>query len=113
MTDILLTERQSVGDDHLSTSLRFFNLPLEIGPKWQRTVIIVGHLEHYYFLAVPGIKPRSSAFPRQVFYPLGHSGRYHSASQYVALYNRKTYISNHINMIIKTFINCRIDGFMP
>ena len=31
VTDISLTERQRLKDDHLSTSLRFFNLPLEIG----------------------------------------------------------------------------------
>ena len=33
VTDIPLTERQSLKDDHLSTSLRFFNLPLGIGPN--------------------------------------------------------------------------------
>ena len=31
ITDIPLTERQRLKDDHLSTSLRFFNLPLGIG----------------------------------------------------------------------------------
>ena len=30
VTDIPLTERQRLKDDHLSTSLRFFNLPLGI-----------------------------------------------------------------------------------
>ena len=33
ITDIPLTERQRLKDDHLSTSLRFFNLPLGIGPN--------------------------------------------------------------------------------
>ena len=33
VTDIPLTERQRLKDDHLSTSLRFFNLPLGIGPN--------------------------------------------------------------------------------
>ena len=33
MTDIPLTERQRLKDDHLSTSLRVLNLPLEIGPN--------------------------------------------------------------------------------
>ena len=32
-TDITLTERQSLKDDHLSMSLRFFYLPLRIGPN--------------------------------------------------------------------------------
>ena len=31
VTDIPLTERHRLKDDHLSTSLRFFNLPLGIG----------------------------------------------------------------------------------
>ena len=33
ITDIPLTERQRLKDDHLSMSLRFFNLPLGIGPN--------------------------------------------------------------------------------
>ena len=33
ITDIPLTERQRLKDDYLSTSLRFFNLPLGIGPN--------------------------------------------------------------------------------
>ena len=33
VTDIHLTERHSLEDDHLSTSLGFFNLPLGIGPN--------------------------------------------------------------------------------
>ena len=32
VTDIPLTERQRLKDDHLSTSFRFYNLPLGIGP---------------------------------------------------------------------------------
>ena len=31
VTDITLTDRQRLKDDHLSTSSRFFNLPLGIG----------------------------------------------------------------------------------
>ena len=33
INDIPLTEKQRLKDDHLSTSSRFFNLPLEIGPN--------------------------------------------------------------------------------
>ena len=33
ITDIPLTERQRLKDEHLSTSLRFFDLPLGIGPN--------------------------------------------------------------------------------
>ena len=33
ITDIPLNERQRVKDDHLSMSLRFFSLPLGIGPN--------------------------------------------------------------------------------
>ena len=33
ITDIPLTERQRLKDDHLLTSLRFFNLPLGIEPN--------------------------------------------------------------------------------
>ena len=33
ITDIPLTERQRLKDDNLSTSLRFFNLSLGIGPN--------------------------------------------------------------------------------
>ena len=33
VTDISLAERQRLKDDHLSTSLRFFNLPLGTGPN--------------------------------------------------------------------------------
>ena len=33
VTDIPLTERQRLKDDHLSTSLRFFSLTLGIGPN--------------------------------------------------------------------------------
>ena len=36
ITDIPLSERQSLKHDHLSTSLRFFNLPLGIGPNDRR-----------------------------------------------------------------------------
>ena len=32
ITDIPLTERLRLKDDHLSMSLRFFNVPLGIGP---------------------------------------------------------------------------------
>ena len=41
ITDIPLTERQRLKDDHLSTSLRFFNLPLGIGPNDIRTTIYI------------------------------------------------------------------------
>ena len=33
ITDIPLTERQRLKDNHFSVSLRFFNLPLGIGPN--------------------------------------------------------------------------------
>ena len=33
VTDISLTERQRLKDDHFSMSLRFFSLPLGIGPN--------------------------------------------------------------------------------
>ena len=33
ITDIPLTERQRLKDDHLSTSLRFFSLALGLGPN--------------------------------------------------------------------------------
>ena len=59
ITDILLTERQRLEDDHLSMSLRFFNLPLGIGPN-DRIPILSGHLSHY--LSVPVIEPMSSVF---------------------------------------------------
>ena len=36
VTDIPLTGRYRLKDDHLSTSLRFFNLPLETGPNDRR-----------------------------------------------------------------------------
>ena len=36
ISDIPLTERQRLKDDHLSTSLRFFNLPMGIGPNDRR-----------------------------------------------------------------------------
>ena len=38
VTDIPLTERQRLKDDHLSMSLRFFNLPLGITDGQQYTV---------------------------------------------------------------------------
>ena len=61
ITDIPLTERQRLKDDHLSTSLRFFSLPLGIGPNDrgpQFLVVIRGTM----YLSVPGMEPTSSVF---------------------------------------------------
>ena len=58
VTDIPLTETQRLKDDHLSMSLRFFNLPLGIGPMTED--------RHFKWssepLPVPGFEPTSSVF---------------------------------------------------
>ena len=61
ITDIPQTERQGLKDDHLSTSLRFFYLPLGIGPNDRgppSKVVIPATM----YLHVPGIEPTSSVF---------------------------------------------------
>ena len=61
ITDIPLTERQRLKDDHLSTSLRFFNLPLGIGPNDGRPPFEVV-IRATMYLPAPGIEPTSSVF---------------------------------------------------
>ena len=75
VTDIPLTERQRLKDDHLSTSLWFFSLPLGYRTQWQRTAILRGHPSHY-LSACTWVWTHAPWVPRQVCYPLGHSGRY-------------------------------------
>ena len=57
VTDIALTEGQRLKDDHLSTSLKFFTLPLGIGSNDRGLTILSG------LLMVPGIKPTTAMFP--------------------------------------------------
>ena len=57
ITDIPLTERQRLTDDNLSTSLRFFNLPLGIGPN-DRGLPHLVVVRATMYLPVPGIDPR-------------------------------------------------------
>ena len=47
ITDIPLTERQRLKDNHLSTSLRFFNLPLGVGPNDRGPPFLSGYPSHY------------------------------------------------------------------
>ena len=54
------TERQRLEDDHLSTSLRFFGLPLEMGPNDRGLPFEVGHIQATMYLPVPGFEPTSS-----------------------------------------------------
>ena len=61
VTDFPLTERQRLKDDHLSTSLRFFNLPLGIGPNDRGLPFSVA-IRATMYLPVPGIEPPSSVF---------------------------------------------------
>ena len=61
VTDIPLTERQRLKDDHLSTSLRFFNLPLGIGPNDRGPPFQVV-IRATMYLPVPGFAPTSSVF---------------------------------------------------
>ena len=78
VTDIPLTETERLKDDHLSTSLRFFSLPLGIGPNVKGPPFQVV-IRATMYLPVSGFEPTSSMFlcvPRWVCYPLGHSGRY-------------------------------------
>ena len=58
---ILLTERQRLKDKHLPMSLRFFSLPLGIGPNDRGPPFKVVIWATMY-LPVPGIEPRSSEF---------------------------------------------------
>ena len=61
VTDIPLTERQRLKDDHLSMSLRFFNLPLGIGP-YDRGLSFQVVIRATVYLPVSGIEPMSSVF---------------------------------------------------
>ena len=61
ITDISLTERQRLKDDHLSMSLRFFNLPLGIPPNDRGPPFEVV-IQTTMYLPVPGIEPTSSVF---------------------------------------------------
>ena len=61
IADIPLTEIQRLKDDHLSTSLRFFNLPLGIGPNDRGPPFQVV-IQATMYLPVPGIEPTSSVF---------------------------------------------------
>ena len=55
LTDIPLTERQRLRDNHLSVSLKFFNLSPGVGPN-ERTSIFSGHMSHYICLYL-GLNP--------------------------------------------------------
>ena len=57
-TCIPLTERQRLKDDHLSTSLRLFNLPLGVGPNDRGPPFEVVIM----YLPVHGTEPTSSVF---------------------------------------------------
>ena len=61
ITDIPLTKRQRLKDDHLSTSLRFFSLPLGIGPNDRGPPFQVV-IRATMYLRVPGIEPTPSVF---------------------------------------------------
>ena len=74
ITDIPLTERQRLKDEHLSTSLRFFNLQLGIGPKDRGPPFQVV-IQTTIYLPVHGFWTTVLCVPRWVCYPLGHSGR--------------------------------------
>ena len=74
ITDFSLTERQRLKDDHLSTSSRFFNLTLGIGPNDRGQSFKVA-IRATMYLPVPGIEPTSSVFLGECVTPLGHSGR--------------------------------------
>ena len=61
VTDIHLTERESLMDDHLSMSLRFFILPHWIGPNDRGPPFDVT-IQATMYLCVPGFEPTTSAF---------------------------------------------------
>ena len=61
ITDIPETERQRLKDDHVSTSLRFLNLPLGTGPN-DREPLFEGVIRATMCLPVPGYKPTFSMF---------------------------------------------------
>ena len=73
ITDIPLTKRQRLKDDHLSTPLIFFNLPLGYNPMTEDS--------HFKWSSKPlciclylGLNSRLCV-PRRVYYLLRHSGR--------------------------------------
>ena len=70
ITDTSLTEKQRPEDDHLSTSLRFFDLPLGIGPKVREPPFY-----DHYVSAYTWVWTHALCVPRQVCYLLGHSGK--------------------------------------
>ena len=61
ITDIAITERQRLKDDHLSKSLRFFNLPLGTGPNDRGPPFYVA-IQATMYVPVPGTEPTSSVF---------------------------------------------------
>ena len=61
VTCIPLTERQRLKDDHLSTSFRFFSLPLGIGPN-DRGPPFKLVIQATIYLLVLGFEPTSSVF---------------------------------------------------
>ena len=67
------SERQQLKDGHLSTSLRFFSLPLGDRTQWQWTAILSGHLSHYVTVCA-WVWTHALCVPRQACYQLGHSG---------------------------------------
>ena len=58
VTDIILTERQRIRDDHSSMSLRFFRMPLGIGSKdrGQQFEVVIQAIK---YLPITGIEPMS------------------------------------------------------
>ena len=60
ITQIPLTERQRLKDDHLSMSWRFVNLSLGIGPNYSGPPYMV--IRATMYLAVPGSEPTFSVF---------------------------------------------------
>ena len=62
ITKIALSERQRLKDDHLSTSLRFFNLSLGIGPNDRGPPFYVV-IQATMYLPVFGIEPMSFVYP--------------------------------------------------
>ena len=61
IADIPLTESERLRDDHLSTSLGFFNLPLGIGPNDRGPPFEV-IIQDIMYVPVAGIEPTSSVF---------------------------------------------------
>ena len=58
---LLVIELQSLGEDHLSTSLRFFSLPLGDETQWHKATVLVV-IQATMYLPVQGIKLRWSVY---------------------------------------------------